>query len=102
MFKDISTKGIFPKSLVIRNTPEGAIWQLYHVDNYAQANYLSTNADNNGFKGITLEDYNSGQETFPNWRMELTRAFVNTLPDYISIKEGVKDVPVEEYYYDDY
>lgn len=34
--------------------------------------------------------------------MELARVFVNTLPDYITIKEGVKDVPVEEYYYDDY
>ena len=102
MFKDISNNSDFPKTLLIRNTPEGMIWQIYHVDNFIQANYLSINANNNGFKGITLVDYQGGTETFPNWRMELARAFVNTLPDYIALKEGVKDVPVEEYNYDDY
>jgi len=70
MHTDIST-GDFPKTLVIRNTPEGMIWQIYHVNDQREADILSRNAHNNGFYGITLEDYQAGyEETWPGWRNE--------------------------------
>ena len=56
MFTDIST-GDYPKTLVIRNSPDGMIWQLYHVKNNQEATTLAENAHNNAFYGITLEDH---------------------------------------------
>jgi hypothetical protein len=68
MHADIST-GAFPKTLVIRNRPEGMIWQIYHVNNQQECNKLADNARANGFYGITLEDYQPNyQETWPGWR----------------------------------
>jgi hypothetical protein len=104
MFENISTNRNWPKTLVIRNTKGGMIWQIYHVENDAQAIHLASNADDNGFYGITLEDYKPYEsETFPNWRMEMARSFISLLPDYLTLKEGTVDVPCEEddYEYDD-
>lgn len=71
MFTDISTKNEFPKTLVIRNSKGGMIWQIYHVQKESEADKLSFNATNNGFESITLEDYQpQHEETFPNWREE--------------------------------
>lgn len=85
MYQDLSTKG-FPKTLVIRNTVEGMIWQIYHVENKEQAYHLAKNAKINGFEGRSLEDYCGGEETFPNWKMELARDLVKLLPNYIALK----------------
>ena len=103
MFEDISTTGFkYPKTLVIRNTVGGAIWQIYHVDNIDQAFHLSKNAKNNAFHGRTLEDYQPNEgETFPNWRMEMARDFVKMLPTHLILNDKAVDVPVpndEEYY----
>jgi hypothetical protein len=68
-FEDLSTTDKFPKTLLIRNTVDGLIWQIYHVQNETEANNLSRNAKSNGFYGITLEDFDSElKETWPNWR----------------------------------
>ena len=37
MFTDISTKNEFPKTLVIRNSKGGMIWQIYHVQKESEA-----------------------------------------------------------------
>ena len=71
MYKQTSTSDIYPKTLVIRNTKDGWIWQIYHVQAEHEAERLANNARKNGFYGITLEDYNpSFEETFTNWREE--------------------------------
>jgi len=97
MYQDISTKGsTFPKTLAIRNTVGGWIWQIYHVDNNLQALYLAETADSNGFEGRTLEDYHGGKETFPNWRMEMARELVRLLPTHLVLKEDAVDVFTDE------
>ena len=69
MFIDNSTSNDFPKTLVIRNTAHGMIWQIYHVNNEIETENLSRNATNNGFYGITLEDHQPEyEETWSDWR----------------------------------
>lgn len=69
MYNDISRKSEYPKTLVIRNTIGGLIWQIYHVEAQHEAKILSSNATMNGFQGITLEDYQPEmEETWPDWR----------------------------------
>jgi hypothetical protein len=71
MFTDISTTCDFPKTLIIRNSKGGMIWQVYHVQKESEASKLSFNATRNGFESINLEDYQPHyEETFPNWREE--------------------------------
>jgi hypothetical protein len=71
MYKNISTTKNYPKTLVIRNTPDGMIWQIYHIKTERSAQLLANRADQNGFKGITLENHQpEHEETFPNWRNE--------------------------------
>jgi hypothetical protein len=97
LIQDISTQGSkFPKTLVIRNTVGGWIWQIYHVDSDLQALYLAETAKSNGFEGRTLEDYHGGEETFPNWRMEMARELVTLLPTHLVLKEDAVDVPTDE------
>lgn len=68
MYTDIS-KGDYPKTLMIRNSKGGMIWQVYHVNNKAEAALLSSNAYKNGFYGSTLENYQpKEEETWPGWR----------------------------------
>ena len=69
MYTDISTTNSFPKTLMIRNQPDGAIWQVYHVQKESEAHKLSVNAARNAFYGRTLEDYQpEHDETWPDWR----------------------------------
>ena len=64
-----TTNDDYPKSLLIRNTPGGLIWQVYTVQKESEAINLSANATSNGFYGITLEDFDACYaETFPGWR----------------------------------
>jgi hypothetical protein len=68
-YTNVSTNDKYPKTLVIRNTKEGMIWQIYNVEKEIEAIKLSANAFKNGFLGITLEDFDvEAKETFPNWR----------------------------------
>ena len=103
MFEDISTTGFkYPKTLVIRNTIGGMIWQIYHVSNLRQAQYLARNAKDNVFHGRTLEDYQPNEEeTFPNWRMEMAREFISMLPSHLVLSEKAVDVPVPSDDYDE-
>lgn len=69
MYRNTSTKNEFPKTLLIRNTKGGMIWQIYHVNNSSEAKLLSQNATNNGFEDRELTDHDiSYKETFPDWR----------------------------------
>ena len=77
MYKDISTKKEFPKTLIIRNSKGGMIWQVYHVQKECEVKKLSNNATRNGYEEITLEDYQPNhEETFPNWREECSPEFL--------------------------
>lgn len=68
-FTDVSTNDTYPKTLVIRNTKEGMVWQIYNVEKRIEAILLSKTAFSNGFLGITLEDFNpEATESFPDWR----------------------------------
>ena len=40
----------FPKTLEIRNTEGGMIWQTYHINNIKEAEILAKNSFNNGFR----------------------------------------------------
>lgn len=69
MYTDISKDDNYPKTLAIRNEYGGLVWQTYHVQKRQEAEILSNNAASNGFKAITLEDYQPElEETWPNWR----------------------------------
>jgi hypothetical protein len=47
------------------------VWQIYHVNDYYEAERLSFRATKNGFESCILEDYEDGcEETFPTWRKE--------------------------------
>jgi len=61
----------YPKTLIIRNSEGGMIWQVYHVNNFKEAEKIAHNATNNGFGDIQLAEYqDSIEETFPDWRKE--------------------------------
>jgi len=67
-YTDFTTNTNYPKTLIIRNHQGGMIWQIYHVNNYNEAEILSNNATKNGFYAISLEDKRDDKETFPDWR----------------------------------
>ncbi len=101
-FNNISTDSLWPKTLVIRNSKGGLIWQVYHVNNDAQAIYITEGAHDNGFESVTLQDYDGEMvETFPNWRMELARQFESLLPDYLLIREEAIEYPEFDEWDDD-
>ena len=66
-----TTNSKYPKTLLIRNTADGMIWQIYHVRELYEAARISSNARKNGFESCTLEDHHPDQdETFPGWRSQ--------------------------------
>tara|TARA_B110000238_G_scaffold198739_1_gene244143 strand:- start:315 stop:593 length:279 start_codon:yes stop_codon:yes gene_type:complete len=68
-YRDTTTNGDYPKTLIIRNHAGGMIWQVYHVENENEAIILSDNATSKGFEEITLEDDALGREqTWEDWR----------------------------------
>jgi hypothetical protein len=90
MYTDISTQNNYPKTLVIRNTPEGMIWQIYHVNNLQEAEGLASIAKSNGFYGITLEDYQPEHvETWPGWRVNADPAIIGE--DYVLTEQDHSD-----------
>lgn len=62
---------VFPKTLEIRNTVGGMIWQIYHVQSEHEIEVLKNNSRNNGFLSQTVVDYTGEKETFPRWRNEV-------------------------------
>lgn len=86
-FENNSTDNVYPKTLLIHNTKGGAVWQVYHIDNKHQVSTLVDGAKRNGFMHITLEDYDNQEETFPNWREESARAYVQMFPNLLQLKD---------------
>ena len=67
---DKTTSKEFPKTIIIRNTFDGMVWQVYHVKNNYDKSVIILNAFNNEFKGISVEDYQPElEETFTNWQI---------------------------------
>lgn len=62
---------MFPKTLEIRNTPGGMIWQIYHVQSQQEIDVLTKNSRNHGFFSQTVVDYNGEKETFAGWRNDV-------------------------------
>lgn len=68
VYIDMSS-GDFPKTLKIRNTHDGMIWQVYHPDSQQDVDEITKRAHANGFYGITLENYQPEEkETWSDWR----------------------------------
>ena len=57
----------YPKTLVIRNSYGGMIWQAYHIHNDEEKDILESNAQKHGFICF-VKDYNYTDETSPGWR----------------------------------
>lgn len=53
--------------LIMRNTPNGMIWQAYRVENETEARILTSNARKNGFI-VEQENDDYTTETSPGWR----------------------------------
>lgn len=67
---DESTNDSWPKTLLIQNTLDGLVWQVYHVNNELEVSILSENAWNNDFEVQKLIDFDDFhyKETWPGWR----------------------------------
>ena len=70
IFRDLTTDEVYPKTLIIRNTPDSDfVWQIYHVEARHEAEKLKQNAHGNGFLGVELIDYDAKlEQTWPDWR----------------------------------
>jgi len=73
----------FPHMLIMRNSPNGSIWQAYRVENEIEVQILTKNARHNGFiVQKELEDYTT--ETSPRWReTEEWKAYLRKISDEI-------------------
>ena len=66
--KDSDSYHKFPQTIIIRNQPDGQIWQVYHVYNHYDKAAIILNAYENRFEGITLEHYQPElEETSKGW-----------------------------------
>ena len=85
MYKNLSTDEVYPKTLVIRNTKGGLIWQVYNVEREKEAILLSINATKNGYECITLVDFDDSLfETYPDWRStDGGKEIINKSKDYV-------------------
>lgn len=68
MFCNLSSDEVYPKTVHIRNSVDGCVWQVYHVNNINEAKMLGRNSLKKGFERTDLVDYSPCEETFPNWR----------------------------------
>lgn len=53
--------------LIMRNSPNGMIWQAYQVENETEVRILTSNARRNGFL-VEQEKDDYAEETPPGWR----------------------------------
>jgi hypothetical protein len=76
---DNTTSSVFPKTLIIRNSKDGMIWQVYHVQSTIEAYRLANIATRNEYKDIRLEDYDPKyEESYPDWReTEAGKSIIN-------------------------
>jgi len=58
---------IYPHMLVMRNEPNGMIWQAYRVENDIEKRILTRNARKNGFIVFDEPDGCCSEE-WPGWR----------------------------------
>ena len=57
------------KQLLIRNTHDGMIWQVYNISDQREINILERNARANGFQSFEIvSSADPYEETFPGWR----------------------------------
>jgi hypothetical protein len=56
-----------PHMLIMRNSPDGLIWQAYEVRTEQERQVLTENATRNGFV-VQHESINYTEETSPGWR----------------------------------
>lgn len=69
----ISTNNNYPKTVVIRNSKGGMIWQIYHVKSERAAEIIAKRAADNCFEGVTLEDYQPNmEETSEGWQNDFS------------------------------
>ena len=69
----ISTNNNYPKTVVIRNSKGGMIWQVYHVKSERAAEIIAKRAADNCFEGVTLEDYQPNmEETSEGWQNDFS------------------------------
>ena len=59
-----------PKQLVIRNTRQGMIWQVYNIENEFERRWLTATSRGNGFAGQEVNSELEHAETWPNWRID--------------------------------
>ncbi len=57
----------YPYMLIMRNSPDGMIWQAYTVKNDQESSILTKNAQTNGFI-VQKEELEYTDETSPGWR----------------------------------
>lgn len=63
---------MFPVTLEIRNTPDGCIWQIYHLQSQEEVNRISNTAGFNGFESCEVVPFQPEEsETFPRWRNDV-------------------------------
>jgi len=78
MFIKSITNDVYPKTLEIRNTSGGMIWQIYHVNNLSEAEQLAANSLKNGFMESTLVDHRADEEeTYPDWREDKKNTIIS-------------------------
>ena len=56
------------RQLLIRNTPGGCVWQVYHIKSDLEYDLITRTASGNGFLSFTVETECDMEETFPGWR----------------------------------
>lgn len=88
----------YPKTVVVRNSPDGMIWQIYHVDNEFQARHIIKGAQDSAYEGVTLEHHQpEHKETFPNWREETINSFIKMFPNDLMRASSVDDNYIDDY-----
>ena len=126
MYNNLSTTDNFPQTVVVRNTKDGMVWQIYHVNSNKAAELIAKGAERNGFEDVRLVDHlPNEEETFPNWRNEadvelrllegdnkiqylINKGFI-TLADILEYAQGhmtavdsYDDEQIDKYYQEEY
>ena len=71
----------YPYMLIMRNTPDGCIWQSYIVENDTEEHLITNSARSNGFL-VNQEELGYTSETSPGWRE--TQDWKDYLAKYMS------------------
>lgn len=96
-FEDNSKDNVYPKTLLIHNTKGGAVWSVYHIDNWNQVPMLVNGAERNAFMYVTLEDYDNQEETFPTWREDMAKEYAKMFPNLLQLKDSAIELENDLY-----